>query len=134
MTGTSKKRTNRTAAERPAKRRVPPPPGRETMPPPPSFGWIGDIDGLTHGELDQIIRHAGTALKDMAGPMLLPYAAVAYARRENPELYPWSVAGLLMFNEVEAGVLELDEDQAAAEHAAALAASLESGEPMPDPA
>lgn len=132
MTGT-KKQTKASSQEVPGKRRVPPPPGREKMPPPPSFGWIGDIDGLTHGEMEEIILHSGGPLKDMAGPMLLPYAAVAYARRENKDLYPWDTVALLMFNEVEAGVLDMGEDQAQ-EHAAAQAAALESGEPMPDPA
>lgn len=115
-----------------AARRLPPPaPGRAQMPPPPSFGWIGDADDLTHGEMDEIARANGTQFMDLERTMVLPYIAVAYARRENTELYPWDTARLLKPDEVQVGVFTADDTAA---HAAAQAIAVENGEPMPDPA
>lgn len=138
MTPRAKKKTAAAAPPQPAvaapaaRRRVPPPPGRDTMPPKPSFGWIGDPEDLTHGELAEIVRHAGVSLREMDMAMLLPYAAVAYARRENQQLYPWSVAGLLKMSEVDTGVIDTGPDEQ--QLADLQEAALERGEPMPDPA
>jgi len=110
---------------------IPPAPGRASMPPPPSFGWIGDPDELTHGEMDEIARTAGRQFMDLERTMILPYVAVAYARRENRALYPWTVAKLLKPSEVMVGVLDVQGDQ---ELADAQEAAVENGEVMPDPA
>lgn len=131
MTGT-KKRTNTPSEDRPVRRRVPPPPGFGLLPEPPSFGWIGDPDDLTHGELNEIVRHSGQSLRAMDMQMLLPYAAVAYARRENPEKYHWGIVSHLKIKDIETGVL--DEGPTEEELADAQAKSIETGEPMPDPA
>lgn len=126
------KPNNEAAASPRPKRRVPPAPGRSTLPPPPAFGWIGDIDGLTHGEIDQICQAAGKRLNEIEPSLLMPFAAVAYARRENPTLYPWATAYLLRPGEVEVGVL--DEEPIDEEHLAELQEdALSNGEPMPDP-
>lgn len=107
---------------------VPPPPrGAENMPAPPPFGWIGNPRHLTIGEMDEICLYTGKTQEQLAGLQLLPYAAVAYARRHDPDLYPWSVAALLPFLQLADGeALHAQAEQE--EEAQAVAEAIEAGE------
>jgi hypothetical protein len=123
--------TKKTAPKQSAGRPRPPlPRGYDKLPPKPSFGWLGNPADLTLDELDEIIREAGMNTDEMQRTTLLAYAAVAYARRQNPALYPWSTAKALRISDIDIHDFDEDEDQA---HADALQAAMDSGEPMADP-
>ncbi|MFE3071778.1 hypothetical protein [Streptomyces sp. NPDC059247] len=69
----------------------PPPPG---APAPPPFGWIVDPLGLTRDEIAAFCAAAGVpSLSDVESTALPGLVAVAYARRHDPDAYPWSAAG-----------------------------------------
>lgn len=79
---------------------IPPPPGRENFPDPPPYGWIGDPNALTGHELDEIARRLGADPQRNRGRLIM-HAAVALARRSDPDRYPWDLADLLTLAEVE---------------------------------
>lgn len=114
---------------------VPPPPAsgaRPPMPPAPDFGWIGNPDLLTLQEWAEMHWAAGKKIGEM-GPMgMMGYAAVALARRVDPELYPWTIAPWIPMAEIRTGQIEADPDDE--QVAQQVADAIEAGEPMPDPA
>lgn len=112
------------------KRILPPPHGIEELPPPPSFGWYGDTDELTMGEIDEIVRVSGLSMKELGGPLLLAYAAVAYARREKRELYPWSCVTLLRGSDL---TFSLDDDDDTDRLEQAAEQAVQDGTEPPDP-
>lgn len=106
------------------RRRPPPPPGYDQMPPAPEFGWLGNSDDLTLQELDEIALVAQVEISQLNKAALLAYSAVAYARRVDPQLYPWSTAKLLKISDIE--VHFEDEGQ---EEADALQAAIDGVDP-----
>lgn len=106
---------------------VPPPPPGPAIPEPPSFGWIPDPRHLTVNEMLEIAQHLGSDLPNLQGQHMLPYAAVAYARREDPEKYSWDIAGNMPVMAM-AEYAERLANQQAEEEAAGVAAAVENGQ------
>ncbi|WBB59348.1 hypothetical protein O7599_27790 [Streptomyces sp. WMMC500] len=112
---------------------LPPPP--PNAPAPPSFGWYTNPRDLTNGEIDAIKRRLKVKeIADADGPAFLAHVAVAFARRENPQRYPWECSADIPISELPVPEATPDEKELAQyEEAAAEAAILGTDEPA-DPA
>lgn len=114
----------------------PPPPG---LPKPPAWGWVCYPGRLTSQEAEQIREVAGLDIQaDFETRPLRcgAYVAVAYARRVDPEAYPWSVADLLSMEDLDAFFpgQQFADDQEQEQLTAARDQAMENGELPLDPA
>lgn len=114
---------------------VPPPPrGGTVVPAPPPFGWITDPDHITGNELLEIQTYLGHPIDEIPTIMFPAWLAVAYARRHDPDAYPWSIALSLPLLALSSELAERQEqktERQEQQHAEAVAAAIEAGE---DPA
>lgn len=108
----------------------PPPPGGVAIPEPPYFGWLGDPAHITPNELDEIQRAAGVPFGSIPHMALPAWVAVAYARRVDPDRYPWAVALSLPMSVIDTSAEERQE-QEAEEYAQAVEHALDTGQDPP---
>lgn len=109
----------------------PPPPD---LPVPPPFGWVISPTRLTGNEAEQIKAACGLdpfVDAEKGGVLLAGHVAVAYARRLDPEAYPWDVAGRIPIGEFRRRFP--DEDSLEETLAKTMADAIEAGEEAPDP-
>lgn len=78
---------------------IPPPRGGAVDVEPPPWGWRGDVKKLTAGEAGVIRKLLGGSLDENPLGWAM-YAAVAFARRLDPEKYPWEIAERLELGDV----------------------------------
>jgi hypothetical protein len=119
----------------PKKSKTPAFPAPVDLPEPPSFGWVLNPLRLTGNEANEIAEQCGvnpfaTATGEEA-MTVGAYIAVAYARRVDPEKYPWKVAGNIPLGSMSKSFP--DENQQEAILSDAISRSLENGEEAPHP-
>lgn len=81
---------------------IPPPPGGTVDVEPPPWGWRGDVQRLTGGEAGVIRKIIGVSVEENPIGWMM-YAAVAFARRLDPDRYPWDLAERLELRDVTGG-------------------------------